>query len=90
MNITADDRFAIQDLYAAYCRMVDLGDAEGWADTFTEDGRRSLHGRARQAPGRQLADALPRFRARPAPRVTNRRLQQPVSVVAGGWRRWLG
>ncbi len=41
MELTADDRFAIQDLYARYCRTVDLNDAEGWADTFTEDGRRS-------------------------------------------------
>lgn len=41
MDITADDRFAIQDLYARYCQTVDRGDAEGWADTFTEDGKRS-------------------------------------------------
>jgi SnoaL-like domain len=51
MDITAADRFAIQDLYAQYCRMVDLGDAEGWADTFTEDGKRSYDNNP-GAPGR--------------------------------------
>jgi len=40
MDITAEDRFAIQDLYARYCQTVDRGDAEGWVDTFTEDGQR--------------------------------------------------
>lgn len=51
MEVTAADRFAIQDLYAAYCRTVDLGDAEGWADTFTEDGRR-IYDDNPGAPGR--------------------------------------
>jgi hypothetical protein len=40
MDITAEDRFAIQDLYARYWRAVDTCDAEGWADTFTDDGKR--------------------------------------------------
>src|SRR5215831_9773716 len=40
MDITAEDRFAIQDLYARYCQTVDRGDAAGWADTFT--GRAEL------------------------------------------------
>jgi SnoaL-like domain len=51
MKVTAEDRFAIQDLYAAYCRTVDLGDAEGWADTFTEDGKR-IYDDNPGAPGR--------------------------------------
>lgn len=51
MEVTAADRFAIQDLYAAYCRTVDLGDAEGWADTFTEDGKR-IYDDNPGAPGR--------------------------------------
>lgn len=51
MQITAEDRFAIQDLYAAYCRTVDLGDAEGWADTFTADGKR-IYDDNPGAPGR--------------------------------------
>jgi SnoaL-like domain len=51
MDITADDRFAIQDLYALYCQTVDQGDAEGWADTFTEDGRR-IYDDNPGAPGR--------------------------------------
>jgi SnoaL-like domain len=41
MDITAEDRFAIQDLYARYCHTVDRGDAKAWADTFTVDGKRS-------------------------------------------------
>ncbi len=40
MELTADDRFAIQDLYARYCQTVDVNDAEGWADTFTDTGKR--------------------------------------------------
>jgi len=40
MELTVEDRFAIQDLYAKYCYTVDRSDAEGWADTFTEDGKR--------------------------------------------------
>lgn len=40
MSLTADDRFAIQDLYAQYCQRVDQNDAVGWAQTFTEDGER--------------------------------------------------
>jgi hypothetical protein len=51
MHITAEDRFAIQDLYAAYCRTVDLGDAEGWAETFTADGKR-IYDNNPGAPGR--------------------------------------
>jgi SnoaL-like domain len=51
VHITAEDRFAIQDLYAAYCRTVDLGDAEGWADTFSADGRR-IYDDNPGAPGR--------------------------------------
>lgn len=38
MPLTAEDRFAIQDLYARYCHTVDALDGEGWADCFTDDG----------------------------------------------------
>jgi hypothetical protein len=41
MEITVEDRFAIQDLYAKYWRAVDTCDAESWADVFTDDGTRS-------------------------------------------------
>lgn len=51
MELTAEDRFAIQDLYARYCQTVDQADAEGWADTFTEDGRR-IYDDNPGAPGR--------------------------------------
>ncbi len=51
MQLTPEDRFSIQDLYAKYCRTVDLNDAEGWADTFTEDGKR-IYDDNPGAPGR--------------------------------------
>ena len=36
--LTADDYIEIQQLYAKYAHSIDLGDAAGWADTFTPDG----------------------------------------------------
>jgi hypothetical protein len=51
MDITAADRFAIQDLYAKWCRTVDTCDAEGWADLFTDDGKR-IYGDNSGQPGR--------------------------------------
>jgi SnoaL-like domain len=51
MELTPQDRFAIQDVYAKYCRTVDLNDAEGWADTFTDDGKR-IYDDNPGAPGR--------------------------------------
>lgn len=37
-GISADDRFAIQDLLMAYVYATDTGDAHGYADTFAPDG----------------------------------------------------
>ena len=37
-TFTAQDYIDIQQLYAKYAQALDLGDAEGWADTFTADG----------------------------------------------------
>jgi uncharacterized protein (TIGR02246 family) len=37
-DLTAADYTAIQQLYARYNTTIDKGDAEGWANTFTEDG----------------------------------------------------
>lgn len=37
-KLTADDYLEIQQLYVKYAHTIDLGDAEGWADTFTPDG----------------------------------------------------
>ena len=37
-TFTAQDYIEIQQLYAKYAQTLDLGDAEGWADTFTADG----------------------------------------------------
>lgn len=37
-KLTADDRWEIQDLYTRYCWLLDTGQAEAWADLFTDDG----------------------------------------------------
>ena len=37
MSISIEDRLAIHDLYSRWCVTIDDGDAEGWADTFTDD-----------------------------------------------------
>ncbi|HUE96732.1 MAG TPA: nuclear transport factor 2 family protein [Longimicrobiaceae bacterium] len=37
--LSAQDMAEIQNLYAQYNIMLDSGDAEGWADTFVENGR---------------------------------------------------
>ena len=38
MELSAQDRFAIEDLYTRYNRTIDAADAEGWADVFSVDG----------------------------------------------------
>lgn len=38
MELRPEDRFAIQQLYAGYNSAHDIGDAEDWADVFTDDG----------------------------------------------------
>ena len=37
-TFTAQDYIEIQQLYAKYAQTLDLGDPEGWANTFTADG----------------------------------------------------
>ena len=37
-RLTAEDHIEVQQLYVRYAHTLDLGDAEGWADTFTPDG----------------------------------------------------
>jgi uncharacterized protein (TIGR02246 family) len=39
MPTIAEDRDAIRDLFARYCLYVDTGDADGYADAFTDDGQ---------------------------------------------------
>jgi hypothetical protein len=84
MDITAEDRFAIQDLYARYCQTVDRGDAEGWADTFTEDGTRSYDdnpgapGRA----GRTFTGRAELVQLQSAPRALRVRHWQGLPVLA--------
>ena len=42
MALSTSDKFEIHELVARYNKAIDTGDAEGWADTFTEDGE--FHG----------------------------------------------
>jgi hypothetical protein len=42
MSLTEADRTEIQDLYGRYGLLIDAGDADGWADCFTEDGRMTV------------------------------------------------
>jgi hypothetical protein len=37
-RLATEDYIAIQQLYARYNLMIDTGDGEGWASTFTPDG----------------------------------------------------
>jgi hypothetical protein len=38
MPVSTDDYMAVADHIARYCWRVDAGDADGWADLWTEDG----------------------------------------------------
>ena len=38
MSLSANERGAILDLAARYCHTIDLGDPDGWAACFTDDG----------------------------------------------------
>ena len=38
MALSTEDQLEITQLYAKYNHAIDLGDAEGWAATFTPDG----------------------------------------------------
>ena len=37
-TLSTQDYIDIQQLYARYAQLIDRGDAEGWANTFTPDG----------------------------------------------------
>ena len=39
MPLSLEDQLNIQELMTRYNHAIDGGDAEGWADTFTEDAR---------------------------------------------------
>jgi 3-phenylpropionate/cinnamic acid dioxygenase small subunit len=46
-SLSADDYAEIHNLYAHYNLVLDAGDSEAWADTFTADGRfKSYEGRS--------------------------------------------
>lgn len=46
--LTAEDRLAIEQLYARYANAADAGDAEGWADCFEADGSFVSFGRTQR------------------------------------------
>ncbi len=47
--LSAQDYIDIQQLYARYALLIDTGDAEGWANTFTSDGVFNNSSRGRDA-----------------------------------------
>lgn len=53
--ITAEERFAIDDLYAAYAAVLDERRFDEWPDFFTEDGRYTLIPRENYERGLPLA-----------------------------------
>lgn len=38
MELTAEDRLEIYELYSRWCVLLNTGDEEGWARLFTDDG----------------------------------------------------
>lgn len=58
-KLSAEDRFEIQDLYSNYAYHYDRGEAQDWAQLFTEDG---TFGRAGEEPARGREE-LERFAA---------------------------
>lgn len=51
--LSADDMFAIHNLYAKYNLCSDLGDAEGYADCFTEDAVLTVEPQGAKIEGRR-------------------------------------
>lgn len=69
MSLSADDRAAMQNLAGRYSHALDLGDAEAWAEVFTDDGVLEMTAQGYQITGDALR-ALPSGRnpSRPASR----------------------
>ena len=64
-SLTAEDRIAIEDLFARYAWALDTGDSDGFADTFTPDGVvvEDVFDRANRNAGREAIRAFcERFR----------------------------
>ena len=55
MQLSGDDRTAIQDLVSRYNMAHDTDDVEGWLDTFTEDAT-FITGRSRREGREELRD----------------------------------
>jgi hypothetical protein len=55
MQLSGDDRTAIQDLVSRYNMAHDTDDVEGWLDTFTEDAT-FITGRSRREGHEELRD----------------------------------
>src|ERR1051326_1401009 len=63
--MTADDRLAIEDLYARICVALDTGDADGWTQLFTDDGQfTAASGVTSRGPAELLAFIRGRMAAR--------------------------
>lgn len=45
MNLTAEDRMLIVELYSRNCWALDMGDEDAFAATFTQDGSLKMRGR---------------------------------------------
>lgn len=66
----------VQQFYARQCHLLDSGDAEGWADTFTVDGAFALPSRPEPVRGR--ADLAAGARAAAAARSANGEVHRHV------------
>jgi uncharacterized protein (TIGR02246 family) len=60
VTISIEDRVSIHDLYARWCVTIDDGDAESWADTFTDDAVFRLTTHPVRAEGREEILAMGR------------------------------
>jgi uncharacterized protein (TIGR02246 family) len=59
--LTAKDRLGIFDLFARYAWAYDCGDAEAYAETFTEDGVLADENDLRAVGRPAIAEAIKRF-----------------------------
>lgn len=86
MDVTADVAAEITRLYARQSRLIDDGDAEGWAATFTADGEFHSPSYPEPAAGTAALTAFAeRFRAAGRESgVVSRHVVTNVDVVPGG------
>jgi len=61
MPLTVEDRVEMMELVARYNQAIDSGDAEGYADTFTEAGVFQIAGQPEVRGREQLIDMVQRL-----------------------------